>query len=60
MTTPGNRLEYLDLPRPVLQQLVIGTYGNFDPHQGPAGLGITARNEYLSGITAAFKQQTGR
>ncbi len=51
------QVEHLDLSQPVLQQLVIGTYGNFDPHQGPAGLGITARNEYLAGITSAFKQQ---
>jgi len=47
----------ISLPPSVLQQLIIGTYGNFDPHQGPAARGATARNEFLSGITAADKQQ---
>ncbi|MBU0947009.1 MAG: insulinase family protein [Proteobacteria bacterium] len=47
----------LDLPKEVLQQLVIGTYGNFTPLQGPAGKGLTARNEYLSGISVEYKQQ---
>lgn len=51
------QIEQLDLPQSALHQLIIGTYGNFDPHQGPAGLGTTARNEFLSGITPAFKQQ---
>jgi Zn-dependent M16 (insulinase) family peptidase len=46
----------LDLPDEVLEQLVIGTYGNFDPHQSAAAKGATARNEYLSGITSEFKQ----
>lgn len=47
----------LDLPGEVLQQLIIGTYGNFTPLHGPAAKGLTARNEYLSGITAKHKQQ---
>mgnify|MGYP002638897789 FL=1 len=47
----------LDLDPQVLEQLIIGTYGNFTPHQGPSGRGATARNEYLSGITATDKQQ---
>ncbi len=47
----------LDLPREVLQQLIIGTYGNFTPHHGPAAKGLTARNDYLSGVTAKHKQQ---
>ncbi|MBU0961205.1 MAG: insulinase family protein [Proteobacteria bacterium] len=47
----------LDIPDEVLQQLVIGTYGNFTPLHGPASKGLTARNEYLSGITAEYKQQ---
>ena len=47
----------LELPPEVLQQLVIGTYGNFTPHQAAAAIGVTARNEYLSGITTDFKQQ---
>ncbi len=47
----------LDIPDKVLHQLIIGTYGNFDPLQSAAAKGATARNEYLSGIDAAFKQQ---
>ena len=38
-------------------QIIIGTYGSFDPHQSPATKGATARNEYLSGIDTAYKQQ---
>ena len=52
-----NQAETLELPDTVLQQLIIGTYGSFDPHQGPAARGATARNEFLSGITSADKQQ---
>jgi len=40
-----------------LQQLVIGAYGSANPHQGPATRGTAARNEYLAGITPAFRQQ---
>lgn len=47
----------IDLSESVLRQLIIGTYGNFDPHQGPATLGATARNEYLLGISSSFKRQ---
>jgi len=47
----------LDTPQEVLQQLIIGTYGNFTPHQASAAKGTSARNEYLNGITAEFKQQ---
>ncbi|KAF0189550.1 MAG: putative Zn-dependent peptidase [Desulfobulbaceae bacterium] len=47
----------LQLSEKVLEQLVIGTYGNFDPLQSSAAKGATARDEYLSGITAAMKQQ---
>jgi len=47
----------LDIPDKVLQQLVIGTYGNFDPHQSAAAKGASARNEYLSGIDADYKHQ---
>jgi hypothetical protein len=47
----------LQLSDKVLEQLVIGTYGNFDPLQSPAAKGATARNEFLSGITPAHKQQ---
>ena len=51
------QVENIELSPQVLQQLIIGTYGNFDPHQGPAARGATARNEYLSGINAADKQR---
>ncbi len=47
----------LELPDEVLQQLIIGTYGNFTPLQAPAAKGVIARNDYLSGITPEFKQQ---
>lgn len=47
----------LDLPRKVIEQLIIGTYGKFDPHQSPAAKGSTARNEYFSGIDPAYKQK---
>ena len=40
-----------------LQQLVIGAYGTANPHQGPATKGASARNDYLTGITPAFRQQ---
>ena len=49
-------VEQLNLSSTALEQLVIGTYGSFTPLQSPAAQGITARNEYLSGITATFKQ----
>jgi Zn-dependent M16 (insulinase) family peptidase len=52
-----HQVQDIDLPASVLRQLIIGTYGNFDPHQGPATLGATARNEYLLGITPSFKRQ---
>lgn len=47
----------LQLADEVLEQLVIGTYGNFDPLQSSAAKGATARDEYLSGITPAMKQR---
>ncbi len=47
----------LDIPEKVLQQLVIGTYGNFDPHQSAAARGATARNEYLSGMDSSYKHK---
>ncbi len=53
----GRRIAGLDLSDKVMEQLIIGTYGGFDPHQGPAAKGATARNEYLSGITPEFKQK---
>ena len=45
----------LEFPGKVLEQIVIGTYGSFDPHQSPATKGATARNEYLSGIDSDYK-----
>ena len=53
----GDVVADLDVPEKVLDQLVIGTYGNFDPHQSSAAKGATARNEYMSGITREFKAQ---
>jgi hypothetical protein len=47
----------LEIPEKVLEQIVIGTYGSFDPHQSPATKGATARNEYLSGIDTAYKHE---
>lgn len=51
------RIQNLKLSEQVLQQLIIGTYGNFNPHQGPAARGASAKNEYLAGITPEYKQQ---
>ncbi len=50
-------VEKLVLTDKVLQQLVIGTYGNFDPHQSAAAQGATARNEFLTGIDAEYKHR---
>ncbi len=50
-------IENIALSDSVLRQLIIGTYGSFVPHQGPATRGAGARNEFLFGITPAFKQQ---
>ena len=47
----------LDLPPAIMEQLVIGTYGSYNPLQSPAARGATARNEYLSGIDPEYKQQ---
>ncbi|PHR28490.1 MAG: peptidase M16 [Desulfotalea sp.] len=47
----------LDLHEKVMQQLITGTYGTFDPLLSTAAKGATARNEYLNGITPQFKQQ---
>lgn len=47
----------LDIPDKVLQQLIIGTYGHFDPLQSPSVKAAAARNEYYTGVTAAYKQQ---
>ncbi len=47
----------LDLPDKVMEQLIIGTYGNFDPLRSAAAKGATARNDYLNGIDVEYKQQ---
>lgn len=47
----------LDLPDKVMEQLIIGTYGNFDPLRSAAARSASARNDYLNGIDAAYKQQ---
>ncbi len=48
-------VERLSLSDTSLEQLIIGTYGSFTPLQSPASQGLTARNEYLTGITPEFK-----
>jgi hypothetical protein len=50
-------VKHINLPGEVLQQLIIGTYGNFTPHQAAAGKGSQARNEYLNSVTVESKQQ---
>jgi len=50
----------IDLSAQALEQLIIGTYGNFDPHQSAAARGATARHEFLSGITREQKQRRMR
>jgi presequence protease len=47
----------LDLPKKVMEQLIIGTYGSFDPLRSSAGKGATARNDYFNGIDVEYKQQ---
>ncbi|MEN8190170.1 MAG: insulinase family protein [Thermodesulfobacteriota bacterium] len=48
-------IESLELPQKTLEQLIIGTYGNLNPHQSPAARGATARNDFLVGIDRDFK-----
>ncbi|MGD9946915.1 MAG: insulinase family protein [Desulfobulbus sp.] len=47
----------LELSAESMQQLVVGAYGTATPHQGPAAKGASARNDYLTGVTSAFRQQ---
>lgn len=47
----------LNLPDKVMEQLIIGTYGNFDPLRSAASKGAIARNDYLNGIDVEYKQQ---
>ncbi len=55
-TRIARELAALHLSPQELQQLIIGTYGSYIPHMGPAAIGSTARNEFLSGITDRYKQ----
>ncbi len=50
-------IERLQLTPDTLSQLIIGTYGSCVPHQGPAAKGITARNDFLNGVSIEFKQK---
>lgn len=52
-----NVIVNLDLHDDVLEQLIIGTYGSFDPHQSPATMGAVARNDFFTGMTPSYKQQ---
>lgn len=47
----------LDIPKKVMEQLIIGTYGQFDPLRSAAAKGANARNDYLNGIDVEYKQQ---
>ncbi len=47
----------LDLPEKVMEQLIIGTYGNYTPLRSAAAKGATARNDYLNGIDVEYKKQ---
>lgn len=50
-------IDKLEISKEVLEQIIIGTYGNFDPHQSPAAKAATARNEFLSGIDIDDKRK---
>ncbi|OQX11647.1 MAG: peptidase M16 [Desulfobulbaceae bacterium A2] len=52
----GAAVQELRLGGPALEQLIIGAYSGFDPHQGSAAKGVTARNDYLCGIGPTQKQ----
>ncbi|PIE56163.1 MAG: peptidase M16 [Desulfobulbus propionicus] len=53
----AGQVRSLELTPGALQQLIVGTYGACTPLQGPVVKAVTARDEYLNGITATFKQQ---
>lgn len=46
----------LSLPKEIMDQLIIGTYGGFTPHQSQAAKGAVAKNEYFSGVTPEYKK----
>ncbi len=47
----------LDIPAKTLEQLIIGTYGNFDPLHSAASKGAMARNNYFNGIDTPYRKQ---
>ena len=47
----------MEVNEELLNQLVIGAYSSCVPHLGPAAKGTLARNDYLCGITPAFRRQ---
>ncbi len=49
-------VEKLELSKSGLNQLIIGAYGSYLPHQGPAGRGTTARDDYLTNVTPEFRK----
>jgi len=53
----AEQINTISLSKQEIQKLIIGAYGNFDPHQSPVAAGASARNEYLSGITPEYKQK---
>ena len=53
----GTIVKGLDLPKEIMNQLIIGTYGNFTPHQSAASQGAIGRNEYFSGVTPEYKKE---
>ncbi len=50
-------IKSLDIPQKVMEQLIIGTYGSFNPHLSAPNKGAVARNDYFNGITLEFKRQ---
>ena len=53
----GRTIKDIQLSAGSLEQIIIGAYGRFDPHQGPAARATAARFDYLSGVSAEYKQQ---
>ncbi|MBW1634820.1 MAG: insulinase family protein [Deltaproteobacteria bacterium] len=47
----------LDLPVEIMEQLITGTYGTFDPLLSPAAMGAVARNNYFNGIDTTYRQR---
>ena len=51
-------LKNIDLSKHNLEQLIIRTYGQFDPLLNPYSKGIMARNRYLTGTSKEFIEKT--